>query len=144
MEIVRLTEATQDAAADISKLLSELRELNPDQHQTTLAEVQAVIADKNIFCLVVKDGSRIVGMATLFVMQKFGKRIGHVEDVVISSEYRGKGLGETLMHEIITTAKSQNIDTLNLTSRPVRVAANKLYKKLGFEIKETNFYRMKF
>ena len=31
--------------------------------------------------------------------------------------------------------------TIDLTSRPSREAANRLYQRLGFEMRETNVYR---
>jgi ribosomal protein S18 acetylase RimI-like enzyme len=142
IEITRLKEANEQAVADIGLLLQQLRE-NPEEHHTSLEELRTIVEDNNIALLVVKDGERIVGMASLYMMTKFSKRTAEVEDVVVDSGYRGKGLGEKLMQAVIDTARAEHIKTLHLTSRPERVAGNKLYQKLGFELKKTNPYRLK-
>lgn len=142
MTIVKLTRASKEAVADISKLLTQLRE-NPKEHKASLSDLRDITADKKAVLIVAKDGQKIVGMATLYIMQKFSKRTAHVEDVVVGSAYRGKGLGEKIMRAVIAAAQAKKVRTLHLTSRPVRVAANKLYQKLGFQSKETNVYRMK-
>jgi len=94
--------------------------------------------------MVAKDDGKIVGMATLYVMPKVGKRVGCVEDVVVGKEYRGQGLGEKLMRSIIAEARKKKVGSLFLTSASDRAAANVLYKKLGFEIVETNPYKLRF
>ena len=76
-------------------------------------------------------------------MQKLDKRIGSVDDVVVDNAYRGQGLGAAIMHKVIEVAQEQKLKALSLTSRPARVAGNKLYQKLGFVQKETNVYRLK-
>jgi ribosomal protein S18 acetylase RimI-like enzyme len=140
MEIMRLREATEEAVRDIGVLISQLRE---HEVETTLSEMKAIVNDENSICIVARDGERIVGMASLYILQKFGKRIAHVEDVVVDDEYRGRGLGKSLMEAVIASARENDVSTLNLTSRPAREAANALYQKLGFEKNETNAYRMK-
>lgn len=142
MNIVQLKEASEGAVNDISILLSQLRE-NAEEHTTTLSELSDIVKDHNTVCIVAQDGSRIVGMGMFYILQKFGKRIAHVEDVVVHSDFRGQGLGKSIMEAVIATARERGVRTLNLTSRPAREAANQLYQKLGFERKETNVYRLK-
>ena len=143
MIITPLTEASEKALADINKLLVQLRE-SPDEHDASHADLEAVVGDANAVLMTVQDEGRIVGMGTLYILQKLGKRVAHIEDVIVLDEYRGQGLGQKLVEAIIEAAKLKNIRTLSLTSRPARAAANKLYQKVGFTLKETNVYRMKF
>ena len=66
-----------------------------------------------------------------------------MEDVVVLSFYRGQGLGRMLMEYLISYARRELVKVdIYLTSRPVRVAANMMYKTLGFLQKETNVYKM--
>jgi ribosomal protein S18 acetylase RimI-like enzyme len=65
-----------------------------------------------------------------------------IEDVVVDVAARGKGLGKDLMLFAIDYVSQKNISTINLTSSPERIAANKLYQKLGFVKRETNVYRL--
>ena len=84
----------------------------------------------------------IIGMATIHIVNNMGKRIAHVDDVVISDAYRRQGLGTKIMRELMNVAKSRGVSQLRLTSRSARVAANKLYQQMGFKIANTNVYVM--
>ena len=90
------------------------------------------------------DAKQIVGCATLCVYESPTGRKASVEDVVVSSAYRGQGIGRTLLQRIIDFAGSKlsPID-LHLTSNPTRVEANALYQALGFVQRDTNVYQMK-
>jgi ribosomal protein S18 acetylase RimI-like enzyme len=64
-----------------------------------------------------------------------------IEDVVVDSGARGHGVGEALNRAAIDEARSRGAITVELTSRPSRESANRLYLRLGFEPRETNVYR---
>ena len=64
-----------------------------------------------------------------------------IEDVVVTAAARGRGVGELLNREALRLARELGARTVDLTSRPEREAANRLYAKLGFERRETNVYR---
>jgi ribosomal protein S18 acetylase RimI-like enzyme len=93
--------------------------------------------------IVAKDEKRIIGMATIHIVNNMGKRIAYVDDVVISDAYRRQGLGTKIICELIDVAKSRGVSQLRLTSRSARIAANKLYQQTGFKIGNTNVYVMK-
>ncbi len=86
---------------------------------------------------------RILAVATLCVYESPTGRKASVEDVVVSQACRGQHIGKRLMEHIIAFARTNLADVdLCLTSRPHRVAANNLYRSLGFQPKETNVYKM--
>ena len=64
-----------------------------------------------------------------------------IEDVVVDGDARGRGVGETLNRRAIELAYGLGASTVDLTSRPSREAANRLYQRLGFELRSTNVYR---
>jgi ribosomal protein S18 acetylase RimI-like enzyme len=64
-----------------------------------------------------------------------------IEDVVVEAEARGQGIGEALVAEAVRVASEAGARTVDLTSRPSRDAANRLYEKAGFEMRDTNVYR---
>ena len=64
-----------------------------------------------------------------------------IEDVVVDEAARGRGVGEALNRKALELAKESGARTVDLTSRPSREAANRLYKRLGFKPRETNVYR---
>jgi ribosomal protein S18 acetylase RimI-like enzyme len=141
MEIVRLTEATEQAIEDIKRLLPQLRG-DSAEHTGSLADLKEMADDENVALIVAKDNGHIVGMGTLYMITKIGKRSGFIEDVVVDDAYRGQGLGQKIMQMLIDAARAGDLQQIYLTSRPERVAANKLYQKLGFEVRETNVYRL--
>ena len=93
-----------------------------------------------LFLLV--DGEAVMGMLTVGIYLSPTGSKAWIEDVVVDDMFRGRGLGRKLVAHAIDYCKSQNINTLMLTSNPKRVAANALYQSLGFERKETNVYKM--
>ena len=141
-KITILKQADAPALRDIRGLLSQIRSY-PSENTGTMSELRNLIGDKNIVVVIAKDGARIIGMALLYINVRIGRRIGQVEEVVVDSEHRGKGLGKSIMQKLIATARKKRLEKLYLTSRPSRVAANALYERLGFEKKETNVYQFK-
>ena len=83
----------------------------------------------------------IVGSLTLVLTCIPVGRKAWIEDVVVDGNFRGKGIGEALTKAAIARAQAAGARNINLTSRPDREAGNRLYERLGFELKNTNFYR---
>lgn len=108
----------------------------------TLSESQLKETIGHSLLYVLKDKERTVGMATLCLYHAPSGCKGCIEDVVILPEYQGKGLGKQLLQHVLDEAKLHAPLTIYLTSRPQRISANSLYRKLGFQQKETNVYKM--
>lgn len=100
-----------------------------------------VIDSDNTALLVARAKDQVVGMCTLVTSTiPTGVRCW-IEDVVVDAEVRGQGIGAELITEAIARAKNAGARSVDLTSRPSRAAANRLYQRLGFERRETNVYR---
>ncbi|MCD6202131.1 MAG: GNAT family N-acetyltransferase [Bacteroidales bacterium] len=97
--------------------------------------------DSRLF-ISVDDQGKITGMFTLGIYRIPTGRKVWIEDVVVDKRERGRGTGEALMRFAIDFAVKNGYRSLELTSRPERIAANKLYRKLGFKPRKTNVYRM--
>lgn len=137
-EVIQLTAADEKTTEEIATLLQQLNEKT-----TSLGVLRSCIENINTELWTVKDEEKIVGMATLVLLSRTRGTSSRIEDVVVDESYRGKGLGVLLIQKIIERAKARGAYSLHLTSRPDRAAANKLYQKLGFELRETNVYQMK-
>ncbi len=87
-----------------------------------------------------RDGP-IVGMLTLVTFRLPTGVRAWIEDVVVDSSLRGRGIGEALTKAALDVATSAGARTVDLTSRPSRESANRLYARVGFEMRETNVYR---
>lgn len=84
----------------------------------------------------------IAGMATLSLCPLPSGTKAWIEDVVVDEPFRGKGLGRQLIEHLVDEARRLQADSVNLTSRPERLAANRLYRSLGFVQRETNVYKL--
>ena len=98
-------------------------------------------SDKIHFFVAEADNKEIAGILSLATYDiPTGKKFW-IEDVVVDRTKRGRGLGRDLVLFAIDYSKSMGARSVDLTSRPARVEANKLYRKLGFVLRETNVYR---
>ena len=106
------------------------------------AEVLQGIVDHDACTLLLaRDGDRIVGSMTLVVFPIPTGVRAWIEDVVVDDAARGKGVGAALNIRALEIAGEMGAKTVDLTSRPSREAANRLYQRLGFVARETNVYR---
>ena len=88
-----------------------------------------------------RERGRIVGLLTLVVFRIPTGIRAWIEDVVVDDAVRGRGVGEALSLEAIQRAVGAGARTVELTSRPSREAANRLYQRLGFVRRDSNVYR---
>ncbi len=111
------------------------------------AELREIVDSDATHLLIARDGDgpglggEIVGTMTLVVFRIPTGIRAWVEDVVVDGTARGKGVGETLNRAALAVAERHGARTVDLTSRPSREAANRLYRRLGFVQRETNVYR---
>jgi GNAT superfamily N-acetyltransferase len=123
-------------------VLRLLPQLASDAKLPTKKFFKDFLKSKNSFFFIAKhDDGEIIGMLTIGIyIIPSGTKIW-IEDVVVEEAQRGKGYGKELLHFAICFAKSIGAKKINLTSKPIRVAANKLYQELGFVKSETNVYK---
>lgn len=139
MELEILSQLDQQIVDRFHQLM---RQLCPDCPAQDLTHYQELIAHPTSMLIVAKKEKDIIGCLTLvWYYIPTGTRMW-IEDVVVDELYRGQNLGEALIQYAIQIAKSKGARQIDLTSRPSRLAANHLYKKLGFESRETNVYRL--
>jgi 2-amino-4-hydroxy-6-hydroxymethyldihydropteridine diphosphokinase len=87
------------------------------------------------------EEGKVCAMTTLSIQKLVTGTKAWVEDVVVDESARGRGYARQLLQFLATEAQEIGAKSLNLTSRPSRIAANKLYQSEGYEIRETNVYR---
>ena len=139
MEIQELHTLTSSQVEDVLLLMKELNADIPVDGPMLCAAAES--PSTHFFALV--DGARIVGCASLCVCVSPTGRKAHVEDVVVLQTYRGQHLGRQLVSYVLDFARRTLPGTdIYLTSRPERVAANALYRSLGFQQKFTNLYKL--
>jgi ribosomal protein S18 acetylase RimI-like enzyme len=123
-------------------VLSLVQQLASDAELPSKEYFKSILASENVHFFTGRlDDNRIVAMFTIGTYNiPTGTKVW-IEDVVVDESQRGKGIGEEIMLFAIDYSKSLGARSVSLTSRPSRIAANRLYKKLGFVQYETNVYR---
>ncbi len=141
IEIFRVTAFDPAQYETVVRLLGQLSPTLPPLTEIayrTLLDTEAT----HLFMLNV--GEKPAGMLTVGLYRTPSGVKAWIEDVVVDDASRGHGYGRQLVEYAIAYARHAGADTLALTSNPTRIAANALYRSLGFEPYVTNVYKMKF
>jgi len=136
--VEKAEKVTDEIVAAFVALIPQLSSSNPPPSRASLEEIVESPATDLFLARV--DG-QIVGSLTLATFRIPTGLRAWIEDVVVDDAARGHGVGAALNIAALDEARRRGAVTVDLTSRPSREAANKLYKKLGFVERETNVYR---
>jgi ribosomal protein S18 acetylase RimI-like enzyme len=157
VHVFTASELTDELVSAVHRLLPQLSASAPPLSD---AEIGEIVASPATTLLVARDDEvamdvprpaaageggpgPIVGMLTLVVFRIPTGVRAWVEDVVVDSAAGRRGAGEALTRAALELAASRGALTVDLTSRPSREAANRLYQKVGFVLRDTNVYRFK-
>lgn len=141
---LRLSVVDRVESADVAIVNRLLSQLSDKSCVVDLNRLREIAGNNNLlFASIEQDNEDVVvGMVTVSVCDLATGRRGCVDDVVIDQAYRGRGFGAMLVAQIVEFAKEMGCDKVFLTSSEARVAANGLYTKCGFHLKQTNVYVM--
>jgi len=132
------TSVTDELVAAFERLVPQLSSSSPPPTREHLARI---VDSDSCSLLIARDREQIVGSLTLVVFPIPTGARAWIEDVVVDSSARGKGVGEALNLKALEIARAEGAVTVDLTSRPSREAANRLYQRIGFVKRDTNVYR---
>ncbi|HUZ08594.1 MAG TPA: GNAT family N-acetyltransferase [Acidimicrobiales bacterium] len=119
-----------------------LPQLSASAPPPAAADLQAIVDSPATVLFAARDeGGRVVGSLTLALFRVPTGMRAWIEDVVVDGGTRGLGVGAALVEAALERAGSSGARTVDLTSRPSREDANRLYQRLGFETRQTNVYR---
>jgi GNAT superfamily N-acetyltransferase len=138
MEILEITEYSEELLTALNTLLPQLSSSAEPLSESAL---KGIINHPATHLLMATDEGTYFGTLSLVIFPIPTGTRAWIEDVVVSEEARGKGVGKLLSKYAIDLASTIGVKTIDLTSRPSRIAANVLYKKMGFNQRETNVYR---
>jgi ribosomal protein S18 acetylase RimI-like enzyme len=120
------------------RLIPQLSSSSPPPSREHLA---ALVDSEDTVLFVARVAGRILGSLTLACYRIPTGTKAWIEDVVVDADARGHGIGALLNQAALDEARSRGAKDVSLTSRPSREAANRLYRRIGFEPRETNVYR---
>jgi ribosomal protein S18 acetylase RimI-like enzyme len=137
VEVKLVTAVDDELVAAFARLMPLLNETSRPPTADELAEI---LKSGQLF--VARDPA-IIGVLTLHVYRIPTGLSARIDDVIVATEARGRGVGEALTRAAIEHARAAGARAVNLTSHPRREAANRLYQRLGFERRDTNVYAYK-
>ena len=129
--------------AAFARLIPQLSSSSPPPDEATLRSIVESEAS-TVLVATDDDSGEILGAMTLAMFRIPTGLRAWIEDVVVDDASRGLGVGRKLNDRALDIARAAGARTVELTSRPTREAANRLYLRMGFEIPETNVYRYSF
>ena len=139
LDVEVLRDVTDEVVAAFGRLLPQLsRTAEPVDAQA----LRALVAWPGHWLLLARVDGEIAGLLTLVVFPIPTGVRGWIEDVVVDEAVRGRGVGAALTLEAVRLARAAGARTIDLTSRPSREAANRLYERLGFQLRASKLYRL--
>lgn len=140
---VRVREVTEPTEAEslvpaFARLIPQLSRSAPPPDEAVLTEI---ISSASTKLLIAESGDEVLGSLTLVIFRIPTGLRAWIEDVVVDGDARGRGVGDALNRFALDLSAELGCRTVDLTSRPSREAANRLYQRLGFAPRETNVYR---
>ena len=129
---------SDDLVESFGRLIPQLSSSSPPPSRERLEQI---VGSDVCSLLIARDGNQVVGSLTLVVFRIPTGIRAWIEDVVVDSSARGHGVGEALNRKALELARDKGAVTVDLTSRPSREAANRLYRRIGFVQRDTNVYR---
>ncbi len=139
MQIIEASEVTEALVTAMEKLIPQLSRSNP---APTPEELQQMVdSDASHLLLALDDDGTMLGCLTLVLFRIPTGVRAWIEDVVVDGDARGLGVGDKLNRFALDLARQNGAVSVDLTSRPSREAANRLYQRIGFEQRDTNVYR---
>ncbi|MGQ9489392.1 MAG: GNAT family N-acetyltransferase [Anaerolineae bacterium] len=141
MIIEEANQVTDELVAAFARLVPQLSASSP---APTRQEIAEMVNSPATVVFIARDetrGGEIVGSLTLALFRIPTGLRAWIEDVVVDTSARGQGIGEALTRAALARAELMGAKTVDLTSRPSREAANRLYRRIGFQQRNTNVYR---
>ena len=141
-----MTVLIEEATAVTPELVAAFRLLTPQLSRSAPApgghELAEMVRSPATILLMARDGDKgLIGSLTLVLFRIPTGVRAWIEDVVVDKDSRGRGVAEVLCREALNRASAAGARSVDLTSRPSREAANRLYRRLGFVERDTNVYR---
>ena len=141
IQVTPLMSASADVLAACHRLIPQL---SSSSGPISAQELEEIIQSDTTVLFAARSGQEIVGLLTLAIFRIPTGVRAWIEDVVVDNQARGRGVGDALNRAALAEAERRGAKTVDLTSRPSREAANRLYQRLGFKQRDTNVYRYDF
>jgi ribosomal protein S18 acetylase RimI-like enzyme len=140
-EVEILDEVTDEVVEAFGRLMPQL---SKSAKPLDAAGIAAVASSPAVTVLLARSDGRITGSLSLVLFRIPTGLRAWIEDVVVDEAARGQGIGAILTREALRLAREAGVRTVDLSTRPSRVAAGRLYEREGFKQRDTRMYRYAF
>jgi len=138
-------EVVQEASDEVAGALGRLvPQLSTSAQPPDMAAVQRIVSSQATTLLAARQDGKIVGFLALVMFPIPTGFRAWIEDVIVDEAARGQGIGEALSRKALGIAEAAGARTVDLTTRPHREAAGRLYERVGFAARTTRVYRYRF
>ncbi len=143
IEIGPVTEYDGDVAEAMGKLRAQLSSRH-DGSAIEREKIEELIESPYHDILIAADEGKVVGMVIVSMVLATLDRNVYMEDLVVDSECRGKGVGGMLLEAVKDWGRNKGCRRLEFTSsnRDGKAGARGFYESHGAEVRETDFYRV--
>ena len=139
--MIRIRKVSEQTEKDLQEINQLIPQLSQSAKLLTKAEFTSILESESTHLYFAEQNEQVLGMLSLVTFRIPTGLRGWVEDVVVDERARGKGVGKLLTMHALKEAQNMGVLTIDLTSRPSRDAANRLYQSVGFSARVTNVYR---
>lgn len=141
MRIEEVTEATEEVHEALRRLLPQL---NPTLPLPARERIERLLRDPAVTLVVARDGDRMVATATVIVYTTPYWIKARLDEVVVDRDARGKGVGEAIVRYCLEVGRRKGAQVAELQSGrgEVRAAAHRLYKRIGFQLRDSDIFRI--
>ena len=142
-KMIRIRKVSEQTEKDLLEINNLIPQLSQSAKLLTKAEFTSLLDAESTQLYFAEENEQVLGMLSLVTFPIPTGLRGWVEDVVVDTKARGKGVGKLLTMHALKEAQKMGVLTVDLTSRPSRDVANRLYQSVGFSARVTNVYRFK-
>ena len=140
IKTISYQELREEDFSDIIKLMNVLGN-RPEDNSVTKEDIERTMSQSaNTIIAAIKD-DQIIGLTILIEIHGFTAKLGIVDEVIVSEDHRRQGIGLVLLEEVIKIAKEKKMFLLKTDTNKDN-AANSLYQKVGFKLREDNLYKL--
>ena len=135
---MKLIKATHLDIPELVELLNSLfeqeAEFEPNSETQSKALSKIILDSKIGIILIAKDDDKILGMVNLLFTEStaLGSKVALLEDMVVLSSSRGRGIGSQLIDYAISEAKKAGCKRITLLTDIKNTKAQSFYQKKGF------------
>lgn len=141
--IERISEFSPEIADTVRHLT---KQLVSNYKPLTDHEFREIIQSPQSFLFIAREVStdKVAGMIMAIIYRIPDSKKAYFDDLIVDDQFRKRGVATLLLEKAVATAKEHKASYIELTSNPKRIAAIRLYEKVGFKKRDTNVYRLTF